>query len=121
MEVVISITVCILLSILLSFNVSVHKDLLASLKLLVVLSVTAGLVNATIMFLEPIRELVSTIPTLNELPTYMLQGFGILVSFFFVWFLGSIIGLISATTTHILRLLWYRSGNPYVHDGLFLE
>ena len=47
MEILISITVCILLSILLAFNVPIREDLLA----------TAGLVGTIIMFLEPIYEL----------------------------------------------------------------
>lgn len=107
MDVLVSIVVCILLSVMPALRMPIREDLLTSLKILIALSTTTGLVGTIAGFLGPIHGLATTIPTVDEIPAFMLQGVGLLLSSFITWLLESLIGLVTAFITYTVRLLMY--------------
>ena len=115
MGVLVSIIVGILLIVMLTLGIPIREDLLTSLKIMIVLSTAAGLVGTIAGFLEPIHGLASSIPVIDGIPAYMLQGVSLLLSFFTAWFLGSLVGLMSAFITYTVRLLIYYN-NVYAYS-----
>lgn len=99
------IVVDILLSILLALHIPIREDLSDSLRMLAVVSATVGLVVPAAGLLEHAYWLTSTIPTIDEIPTYILKTASLPLLFIIAWLQGSIISFISASITYLTRLI----------------
>ena len=118
-EVIVSIIVCIFLSVSLALEVPIHEDLLVSLKKLIKASAFAGSVGTVVILIELMSRVMPTILTPSGFTAWVLQVPGLLLSLSIAWFLDTLIGFVSAFVIHILRL-FMRYSDMYMYSSFSL-
>ncbi len=101
----VSIIVCLFLSLGVAVKIPVREDLLASLKIFAALSAAVGFAGTLVWFLGYINSAVAAASTIDEIPICIIRFVDLILSFFKIWFIESLMSFAVVSFICSLRSL----------------